>query len=61
MKKLFERIRMAVICRREGFVNFYCPGCGKWIAAMHPTQTGRFYHDGCGTSWIIAIDDKENR
>jgi predicted RNA-binding Zn-ribbon protein involved in translation (DUF1610 family) len=53
--KLFNRIREAIISKREGFVKVYCPCCGRHFATMRPETTlGKFWCP-CGAAWETRL------
>ena len=59
MRRLINNIRHRIVCRREGFVKIYCPGCGKHFGDTSPMLTGVFTCGRCGTKWKKEIV-KEN-
>lgn len=58
MRRLFDKIRHKIICKREGFVGIYCPSCGNKIGDASPMLTGTFVCGECGTKFEKKIIDQ---
>lgn len=53
---IFERIKVAIISKREGIKRMYCPICGAEFGLLKPcNMIGRFSCGQCGGVWETKV------